>query len=270
MNFSDWVFRGSQRSYDKKIRILATEVLPPEKWGHTSTDEFSILRNYIMYTFEKLWMERCAADLADKNYYVYEDDTCSCFNTGLLDKHLQRIYFCCKSNHIPNKQKWIFDNFYNEFSIGQLGQVCIPPSAVTKLHRPNYFEDPSKLVFDVNLPIIPQWNHIIDDPENFARIPDQIRENGPHSCRTTIEGAIALTKKRIDVNYKTAIPQWYRGRIQLLVPLYLTNPNTPDLALVLSLADDRSKYYAHTCLTIDMAYNNARLIAKPDSLWLLP
>lgn len=30
-----------------------------------------------------------------------------------------------------------------------------------------------------------------------------------------------------------------------------------------------SKYYqGHTCLTLDMAYNNARLIARPNSDWL--
>lgn len=27
-------------------------------------------------------------------------------------------------------------------------------------------------------------------------------------------------------------------------------------------------YQGHTCLTLDMAYNNARLIAKPESNWL--
>ena len=29
-------------------------------------------------------------------------------------------------------------------------------------------------------------------------------------------------------------------------------------------------YQGHTCLTMDMAYSNARLIAKPESNWLLP
>lgn len=50
----------------------------------------------------------------------------------------------------------------------------------------------------------------------------------------------------------------------------LTNPDTPDLALVLSLSEDKTVYYGHTCLTTEMAYNNARLIARPDSYWLQP
>ena len=93
---------------------------------------------------------------------------------------------------------------------------------------------------------------------------------GEDHCRKLLEGAIKETTKRIEANYKTAVPQWYKGKIQLLVPLYLTNPNVPDLALVLFLSEDGSCYYGHTCLTIDMAYNNARLIAKPKSFWLQP
>lgn len=267
MQFNDWAFRGSHSQYDKALRILATSELPVERWGFTTDDEFSVLRSYIMYTFEKLSSERDVAEQADKNRYIYEDTSHACFNTGLLDKHWQYVYFCCRPNPIPDKQKWRFNGFYNEYTIGFTG---IPAQATSALRRPNYFDDPSKLVFDVKLPIVPQWPHIIDDQENFARIPQQLRQAGPHVCRQIIEGAIETTKKRIEANYKTAVPQCYRGRIQLLVPLYLSNMHSPDLALVLSLSDDRSCYYGHTCLTIDMAYNNARLIAKPESFWLHP
>ena len=74
----------------------------------------------------------------------------------------------------------------------------------------------------------------------------------------------------IDANYKTAVPQYYRGRIQLLIPICLVSESTPDLALVVSKNDAGTQYLGHTCLTLDMAYNNARLIARPDSAWLKP
>jgi hypothetical protein len=141
---------------------------------------------------------------------------------------------------------------------------------VSELRRANYFENPSALIFDVNLEIIPQWNHILDDEDNFLRIPKQLRDDGRDFCQNVIDGSIRLVKKRIEANYKTVVPQFYRGKIQLLAPLYLTNPEKPDLALVLSPSEDRSAYYGHTCLTIEMAYNNARLIARPDSYWLQP
>jgi Domain of unknown function (DUF3825) len=69
-------------------------------------------------------------------------------------------------------------------------------------------------------------------------------------------------------NYKTAIPQYYDASIQLLLPLSLTDPSKADLALVVERFSDF--YRASTCLTLDMAYNNARQLAKPDRDWLQP
>lgn len=61
-----------------------------------------------------------------------------------------------------------------------------------------------------------------------------------------------------------------KGRIQLLIPICLVNESIPDLALVVNKNKAGSQYLGHTCLTLDMAYNNARLIARPDSAWLKP
>lgn len=42
--------------------------------------------------------------------------------------------------------------------------------------------------------------------------------------------------------------------------------NKPDIAIAVTKKEN--SYQGHTCLTLDMAYNNARLIAKPESNWL--
>jgi len=261
----EWAYRGNHSWYDQQLRTLAVNELPAEKWSYAGKNDYGILRNYISYTFQKLSEEHSQAESDSKKDYIYEDEKQACFNTGLFDKNWQQIYFYC----IPNNriQPWKFKAFYNSYTIKFTG---IPANAVNKLRRPNYFSDPQLLVFDVNLPITPQWNHIIDDSENFIRIPKIIRDIGVDVCRSVIDGEINRAKKRIEANYKTAVPQWYRGRIQLLAPLYLTNKDIPDLALALSLSDDRSQYYGHTCLTMEMAYNNARLIARPESFWLQP
>ena len=73
-------------------------------------------------------------------------------------------------------------------------------------------------------------------------------------------------KKKVSANYKLAIPQYYEGKIQLLLPLCLEDDETPSLALTVTKVGNF--YQGHTCLTLDMAYNNARLIAKPESNWL--
>lgn len=59
--------------------------------------------------------------------------------------------------------------------------------------------------------------------------------------------------------------QFYGGRIQLLLPLCLTG-DKPELALTIQHED--GFYAARTCLTLDMAYNNARLICRPETLWI--
>jgi hypothetical protein len=83
---------------------------------------------------------------------------------------------------------------------------------------------------------------------------------------TILNGAIDTMKKRVSCNYKLAIPQYYDGQIQLLLPLCLMSDNKPDVAIAVTKINNR--YQGKTCLTLDMAYNNARLIAKPDNNWL--
>lgn len=81
-----------------------------------------------------------------------------------------------------------------------------------------------------------------------------------------LNGALDSMKKKVSANYKLAIPQYYDGKIQLLLPLCLMSDNKPDVTIAVTKKDN--SYQGHTCLTLDMAYNNARLIAKPESTWL--
>lgn len=267
MRLKEWAFLGNYEFFTNKLALLATNELPPEKWSYAGKNDFGILKNYLYYTFEKLWKEREASEEDKKQNYIYMDNDTACFNTGLYDKTWQPIYFYCVKNPIEGFQQWRFTSFYNSYTIKF---VDIPSTEVAGLQRASYFDEPSSLIYDIKLDIIPQWDHILYDEENFLRIPEQLRANGKEFCQNVIDGAIRSVRKRIEANYKTVVPQLYNDKIQLLAPLYLTNPETPDLALVLSLSDDKRLYYGHTCLTTEMAYNNARLIARPDSYWLQP
>ena len=72
--------------------------------------------------------------------------------------------------------------------------------------------------------------------------------------------------KKVIANYKLAVPQYYNGQIQLLIPLYFEDDNKPELTL--AVTKKNGYYQGHTCLTLEMAYNNARVIAKPECNWL--
>jgi len=67
-------------------------------------------------------------------------------------------------------------------------------------------------------------------------------------------------------SYRMAVPQFYRGRIQLLLPLYLRDSKRADLAL--TLERHGGWYRAATVLYTDWAYRHARLLARPNSEWL--
>ena len=235
--------------YDKKI--LSLSGLCPEKWSFGTNSDNVILKNYIEHTFSKLHEEG----------NVTETDSYALFNTGLFTVYYEPIFAHFTPNKNADRQKWFLDGFYTSYQLGMLGITVLPK-------RANYFSDPAALVFDTNCDIVPQYHHIFSDPENFLRIPETVRES-PNKIML-FDGAVKRAKFMIDANYKTAVPQYYRGRIQLLIPICLVSESVPDLALVVSKNSAGNQYLGHTCLTLDMAYNNARLIARPDSAWLKP
>ena len=111
------------------------------------------------------------------------------------------------------------------------------------------------------------YKHILENEDNRKRIPEEILEN--KNLINNLNESIETMKKRVSSNYKLSIPQYFDGKIQLLLPpLCLHSDNKPDLALVVTKA--ANTYQGHTCITLDMAYNNACLIVKPENNWLNP
>ncbi|MDE6714722.1 MAG: DUF3825 domain-containing protein [Lachnospiraceae bacterium] len=234
-------------NYNATISNLA--LLAPEKWSFGNQKDNGILKRYIEHTFSRLYEET----------KVVERTAYAIFNTGLFDEYFKPICAYFVKNAVPNRQQWYLDGFYTEYQLATMGVMDNP-------ERANYFDDPAELVFDTHLDIVPQYDHIFGDRENIERLPLGIRNS---AMRVQLfNGAIDTVKRMLEANYKTAIPQFYKGKMQLLVPICLQAPNVPDLALTCMKTDDKSKYLASTCLTLEMAYNNARLIAKPESNWL--
>lgn len=131
--------------------------------------------------------------------------------------------------------------------------------------RATYFSDIKDLIFDTNCDLRINLDHILNDEENFMRIPEQYR-NGSN-IKTLFNGAIEIAKKRIASNYNIAVPQFFEGYVQLLIPISL-GEDISHTDLVLAVSRNNGVYLGKTCLTLDMAYNNARLIAKPEAPWI--
>lgn len=235
--------------YDKNIQLLADTAMP-ENWEYPEKRENYILKNYLKYTFQKLQSE-------DK---VFTTDTYVLFNTGLFTPLYDPIYIYGEKNKTQNNKnssEWFFKGFMSEYDLGELGIYELP-------ERADYFSDPSQLIFDPTLKINVQYDHILNDARNIERIQNIDSKN----IQSLLIGEIDKAKKRVAANYQLAIPQYFQNKIQLLLPLCLEDGVTPDIALVVSKSKNGKYYQGHTCITLDMAYNNARLIAKPENNWL--
>lgn len=206
-----------------------------------------ILENYIKHTFVKLYEEK----------KVLEQNGYSVFNTGLVTDYQEEIFAFSQNNKRQSSIKWFFIGWRKSSDRDLMKFTKLPENA-------NYFDNSSDLIYDTKLNLRPNINHIIDD--NINRFPKALQIMDKYQLGVLLEGTINDAIKRIRRNYKTAVPQYYDGRLQLLLPLCLTSKASADLALVIEKEND--VYRASTCLTLDMAINNARLITKPDDEWL--
>jgi len=225
-----------------------------ENWDYqnaTPERPHPILYNYLRYTYSRISEEDKIELSLDGSHAV--------FNTGLVTANQEAIFALFDRNTIPDRQPWFLRKWCRKGEHDLVRFQSLPDMA-------HYFTDPSGLVFNCSKELRANIEHIIAD--NKDRFPDPYKTMQDYSLQTFLKGAIDNAKERVRRNYKTAIPQYYRGKIQILLPLCLGDPRRADLALVVE--DHGSFYRASTCLTLDMAYNNARQLARPDRDWLAP
>lgn len=233
--------------YNKRMDELADMALP-ERWSFSGKSDNGILKNYMKYTYWRL---------QEEGKIVTTPKYCL-FNSGLFTKYYEQIYVYGIAN--DDEPGWKFHSFCTEYDLGSFGIGVLP-------ERADYFGEPGLLVFDWHCNINIQYGHILDDEPNRARLPESILQSD--TPLEILKGVIDTAIKKVMANYKLAVPQYFNRQIQLLLPLYFTKSDKPDLALVIS-KNSAGYYQGHTCLTMEMAYNNARLIAKPESNWLVP
>lgn len=242
----DYMYWGD---YNLQIQKLADKALP-EMWSFEGKDDNYILKNYLKYTFKKLQEEN----------KVVETDIYCAFDTGLFSKYYEPIYAYGEINKSTTEDapKWYFKGFKDTYELGSLDIEKFP-------ERADYFSEPIRLVFNWHLKVNKNYKHILDDLDTAQRLPDSIKNSD--RPLETLKGVIDTAIQKVIANYKLAVPHYYQNKIQLLVPLCFGKDDTPNVALVLDLMKN-GYYQATTCLSMEMAYMDARLIAKPESDWL--
>lgn len=245
-------------NYSSKISSLV-ELARPERWDNKSDQQsrkHQVLVNYINHTFKRL---QTLKKLRPKDGFIVSSENYICFDTGLFTNNFEPIYGLFVPNDPGHMKKWQLDNFYKK-SDRKLRAIPQLP------RRAEYFDDFKDLIYDTRLDLRVNIDHILNDEKNRARIPEKYREL-PNLPMLFSGAALEYAKIRIKENYKSAVPQYFRDSIQFLIPISLGDPAVVDLSLAVGREGDI--YTGHTCLTLDMAYNNARLIAKPESDWLV-
>ena len=214
-----------------------------------------IIANYLNYTFIRLQQQ--------SKIRFSIDSSKACINTGLQTTEGKDLFatFYRNPNAIDKAQPdWTLFGYFDAYSDKVRDFEPLPDIAT-------YIDDPSDLVYDHRLEFEVDFKHILND--NKARLPPVLQGNSA-LARNAVEGAVRQLKERLRRNYKLAVPHWYEERIQLLLPLSITDDNAADVALVAEKDAGRKKYMVRTILTMDMAYLDARIICAPDREWLNP
>lgn len=246
----------SRMAWSDTLNSLA-DLAEPEEWtGVGDARPLPILDSFLRYTHKRLVME-------DK-IVLTQDGEYAAWNTGLLTPHAEEIFGLVQRNRHENAQHWYFLRWASESDRDILKYFPDPPQMAA------YVTSASELVYDWRRELKLAYDHIIND--NIGRFPAELAAQ-PLRARQALDAAVNLTLRRVRRNHKLVIPQWYpklgEAGAQFLMPLDLTGDGTADLALVVSAIGERA-YRGHTVLTLDMAYTNARLVARPDSDWLAP
>ncbi len=290
----NFAFLGSWSAF---LTELAEKAVP-EDWDFADSPvkDHHILIQYIKYTFYRLSKE--------EKIRISDDKQFAAFNTGLVDRHYDDIYACFIPNDYTSETRWKFAGFCTAASRG-LGKQLV--NCFNPLPQPaKYFRRNEDLIFDLDKPLHPDFDHIIID--NIRRLPiqflidqfsdcpeaqsiaeqlktadgysrkplyDRLKEIISDNSRlfiriqNRIKDSIELARKRVRWNYKTAIPSYFpKGdTMSLMIPLCLTDEEHADVALVVELTPS-GNYQGQTILTIPQAYIDARLLCRLDCDWL--
>ena len=267
----------------------------PERWTYRSVPDptaLPVLDAYLRYTFIRVYEQG----------KVVEVPELACFNTGLLTPGQEEIFgvfrlsdrFDSSSPETKGNKRWFLMTWARASQRILTDFPKLPSLA-------SYWTDTSELVFDPQLQVQPNLDHIVrenltrfpvelggklgrdgvpqdagafPDIETAASDPDDEAETEaddadvkvPVAARNALEGAMKHSVRLAQRSYRVAVPQYHRGRIQLLLPLYLRESAGPDLALTLERHGEW--YRAATILYPDWAYRHARLLSRPNSEWL--
>lgn len=261
-----------------------------EDWGQDSI----ILHNYLTQLFDAV-AKRYLSELKesgeehDEDYetglFFTDDDKYMLFNTSLYNSHFEQIYMLCTRNRIKQQQLWFFKCWCTnqELAAMNLFPRKKPISFI-------FFREHHELYFTPTIELTIFQNHIMQDDIKHNRIPTALsgmrfQDKEKSDYAEKLASAVARMLVRVKQNSRTVVPQYFDGKLQLLLPLSFSEDNAVQLVIPVSKEQkdlkrgetvrdpnnpDHWHYVGRTVLDMKMAYNNARLLNRLESEWLRP
>jgi hypothetical protein len=221
----------------------------PEQWGKDN----SYLQTYCEANFEIAY---------DQNLiYTDPQERVAVWRVGhLTTAEGTPIYALFVKNRNENRQpyvlktvKWSYNLVVNYSVDRDAPEEKIPVPSPPK--EPNYkipdYQQSYKIEYN--------WDHFLQ--EHKTRMEERLPGISERVLYLSIFGAVELSHRLYRLY---AVPQYYKGRYQYLLPLYITHDNhsgRPDLIATLDEDADRHVYFVRTLLPPEWAYPNARAIA---------
>ncbi|SHK43224.1 DUF3825 domain-containing protein [Hespellia stercorisuis] len=248
----------------EQLEILKKTALP-EAWSFKKpqytykNEKTPILERYIQHVFHRQTSKyNLAKEKRQAEKYLFINTELACFHTGLYNQRYKAIYGVFSQNRKPESTfRWFFQGFVDEMSPYMMQVEPLPL-------KPTYDMAQYGAQYNQGWKIRVNVEHILSDKENLERIPPKIRK--VKNLPLLLEMGVEYARRKASVDYTIVVPQLYRDRVQFLLPICLTNMEKADLAMAISTMD--GYYLGHTCLTLEMAYLNARMLGKPAAPWL--
>lgn len=253
--------------YDKIYDLL----LIKENWKISNKNR---LRIYLSRLLTKVRYEQSISDAESYtgNGYVLDRSRSRCLiNTGLIDKFNNDIYVVDFHNNIEDIDKKRIELFRSKSSLVDIGFY---KEDIMNLPKPIiFYNDVRELIFKANIEEFDlndtrMLNHVLN--ERIHRFPEQYRDTSLNILAERVLSSLRTALKIAERDYKYIVPMYNLkfNCIQYLVPIHLNNTieEGPEVALV--VGEGNGFYHMYTILDLDTAYDNARLLCRPDSNWL--
>jgi len=236
----------------------------PEPWrfkkpafARKNTDNH-ILEKYILSIYQNQVLDHANAKTTEeKDSFFCIRSGYACFHSGLLTQRYKSIYALLERNRYESTLEWYFKGFFDDSHHALRNVEKLPDKPLSYFRKEQWGFYPD---WEIRVNV----DHILDDPENLSRIPELL-QSFPN-LHLLLESGVELGRRIAEFIPSMIVPQLYRGKMQYLLPISLLNPNVPDLAMTITPMD--GYYVGNTCLNLEMAYGNARLLARPTAPWL--